>query len=153
MSVINQQHKEIVWGLWQRLNYVSVEDMAATLKNAVHSDIAWHGPHPINEIKGVDSLATGFWQPLRHAFPDLKRTCDVFIGGESEGEHWVTATGYFTGTFDHDWLGIPATGEKTYIRFGQFCVMREGKISGELPANATQEEVLALALPQAVGRS
>jgi len=32
-------------------------------------------------------------------------------------------------------------------------VMREGKISGELPANATQEEVLALALPQAVGRS
>ena len=50
----------------------------------------------INQINGVDNLDTGFWQPLRHAFPDLKRTRGVFIGGESAGDDWVTATGYFT---------------------------------------------------------
>ena len=129
MSVVNQQNKETVWGLWQRLNHTSAEEIAAALQSVLHPDVAWHGPHPINKINGVDNLVTGFWQPLRHAFPNLNRTCDVFIGGESAGDHWVTATGYFTGTFRNNWLGIPATGQKTYIRFGQFCVMTEGKIT------------------------
>ena len=129
MSELNQQNKEIVWALWRRLNHVSVDNLSANLQSAIHQNIAWHGPHPINAISGVDNLARGFWQPLRHAFPDLKRTCDIFIGGESDNDDWVTATGYFTGTLFNDWLGKPATEKKTYIRFGQFCVMREGKIS------------------------
>lgn len=129
MSARNQLNKELVWGLWQRLNHVAVDELAATLRAVVHPEIAWHGPHPIDEINGVDGLVAGFWRPLRHAFPDLNRVCDVFIGGEREGEHWVTATGYFTGTFVNDWLGIPASGQKTYIRFGQFCVMHEDRIT------------------------
>ncbi|MCP4198105.1 MAG: ester cyclase [Proteobacteria bacterium] len=133
MSKINQSNKEIVWGLWQRLNHVTVDELADALATAISPEIAWHGPHPIDEITGVDNLTTNFWQPLRHAFPDLKRTCDIFIGGENLGEYWVTATGYFTGTFANDWLmnkvAIPATREKTYIRFGQFCVLEDGKIS------------------------
>lgn len=138
MSDINQQNKAIVWEFWERLNWVSDEDMSALIKANSHPDIAWHGPHPINELHGVDNVVAGFWQPLRHAFPDLKRTTDIFVGGKSardtfnetggEQADWVTATGYFTGTFVNDWLGIPATGNKTYIRFGQFCVLREGKI-------------------------
>jgi predicted ester cyclase len=129
VSAINQHNKETVWNLWQRLNHGTDDEIAGILQTAIRPDVAWHGPHPINEINGVDNLVTGFWQPLRHAFPDLKRTCDVFIGGESLGEHWVTATGYFTGTFHNDWLGIPATGRKSYLRFGQFCVLIDGKIS------------------------
>ncbi len=133
MSEINQQNKETVWGLWQRLNHVETKDIVATLKNVIHPDIAWHGAHPINEINGIDHLAIGFWKPIRQAFPDLKRTCDVFIGGASDGDDWVTGTGYFKGTFVNDWhlpnVTIPATGEPTYIRFGQFCVMREGKMT------------------------
>ena len=133
MSATNQRNKETVWGLWQRLNHVPAEEIAATLQAAVHPDIAWHGPHPINNVNGIDNLVTAFWQPLRHAFPDLKRTCDIFVGGQSEGEDWVTATGYFTGTFHNNWqlaqAAIPATGRKTYIRFGQFYILRDGKIA------------------------
>lgn len=128
MSHINQQNKELVWGLWQRLNHTAVDDIEGVLETAVARQISWHGPHPINHIVGVSNLAINFWLPFRNAFPDLKRTCDVFIGGASEGEHWVTATGYFTGTFHKDWLTIPATGQKTYIRFGQFCVINNGEI-------------------------
>lgn len=122
-----------MWGLWQRLNHAAVGDYDRILQAAVHSDVAWNGPHPINALEGIEPVVAGFWQPLRHAFPDLKRTCDVFIGGESKGEDWVTATGYFTGSFHNDWhvgdVAIPATGERTHIRFGQFCVLREGRIS------------------------
>jgi predicted ester cyclase len=129
MSSINQQNKAVVWDVWQRLNHVSPDGIASTLQSAFKPDVAWHGPHPINEQHGLDNLVTGFWDPLRQSFPDLKRTCDIFVGGQSEGEDWVTGTGYFTGTFAHNWLGIPATGEKTYIRFGQFYVMQDEKIS------------------------
>jgi predicted ester cyclase len=129
MTAINQQNKATIWGIWQRLNYVPAGDLGDALRSAVGPDIAWHGPHPINQIIGVDQLITNFWHPFREAFPDLKRTCDILIGGNSDGDDWVTATGYFTGTFHHDWLGIPATGRKTYIRFGQFCVMAGGKIA------------------------
>jgi len=129
MSEINQHNKDLVWALWQRLNHATEEGLADVLAGAMTEDITWHGPHPINDITGVDGLVAHFWRPLRHAFPDLKRTCDVFIGGESLGEYWVTATGYFTGTFVNDWLGIPATNEKTYVRFGQFCVLEDSRIS------------------------
>jgi hypothetical protein len=40
VSAINQQNKETVWGLWQRLNHVSTEDIAATLQSAAQPDIA-----------------------------------------------------------------------------------------------------------------
>ena len=129
MSDITWQNKTAVWDLWQRLNHVSSDDIEGVLARHMAADVAWHGPHPINELHGRDRVCEGFWRPLRHSFPDLKRTCDVFIGGLDGEAQWVTATGYFTGTFQNDWLTIPATGDKTYIRFGQFCVMREGKIA------------------------
>lgn len=133
MTQLNQENKATVWECWQRLNHAPVDDYSAIIENAFSPTVAWHGPHPINEISGVENLVSGYWRPLRDAFPDLKRTTDVFIGGESEGEHWVTATGYFTGTFQNDWVmpntTIAATGNKTYIRFGQFYVMQDGKIT------------------------
>ena len=93
---------------------------------------------PIDQIIGVESVIANFWLPLLHAFPDLKRAPYVFLGGIDEssemyqtlgGEEWVTGCGYVTGTFVNDWLGIPATGNKTNIWFGVFYVMRAGKIA------------------------
>ncbi len=129
MSEVNQRNKEKVWALWQRLNHVPLDEMGPTLAAAMSSEIAWHGPHPINEIIGPEHLVRDFWMPFRRAFPDLKRSCDIFIGGESQDEHWVTSTGYFTGTFSKDWVGIPATGEKTYVRYGQFYVLVDGWVT------------------------
>ncbi|MEM6284659.1 MAG: ester cyclase [Chloroflexota bacterium] len=129
MTPINQQNKATVWHLWETLNHTPLENLAAPIKTAFHSDVKWHGPHPINEQYGVDNLITGFWEPLRRSFPDLTRTTDVFIGGADGDEYWVAGTGYFTGTFTDDWLDIPATGRNTYIRFGQFYVLAEGKIT------------------------
>lgn len=125
----NQQNKEKVWAYWQKMNYATPDQVAGIVQEAVHTDVNWNGPHPINHLEGVEALITGFWEPVRKSFPDLKRKADIFIGGMSGGEEWVSGLGYFTGTFTQDWLGIPATGEKTNIHFGQFYVMREGKIT------------------------
>ncbi len=93
-----------------------------------HFDAAcdWHTSHPINELKGPDAISDQFWQPFVKAFPDLERRTDIFFGGEFDGRFvggagiWVCATGHYAGTFRHDWLGIPATGEPAFVRFGEF---------------------------------
>ncbi|MBC8263961.1 MAG: ester cyclase [Anaerolineales bacterium] len=125
---VNQKNKENVWGFWQKLNHAEADDTANVIQSYVHEDISWKGPHPINHLQGADALITGFWQPLLQSFPDLKRKSYIFMGGQYAGDDSVSATGYFTGTFVQDWLGIPATGDKTNIRFGEFCFMQDGKI-------------------------
>jgi predicted ester cyclase len=137
-TTLNQQNKTAVWDYWQKLNHVGVENFPEVIRGAVHDDVNWNGSAPIDQLVGVDALITGFWAPLLRSFPDIKRTPYVFMGGIDEGEskygadngeEWVSGCGYLTGTFVEDWLGIPASGKKTNIHFGQFYVMRDGKIA------------------------
>lgn len=125
---INQQNKQAIWDLWQRLNYADRRQMTKLLRGALHPDVAWHGPHPLNRQLEVDAVLDNYLHPLVTAFPDLKRTCDVFLGSESAGEHWVSACGYLTGTFTSEWLGIPPTGRPAHIHFGEHCRMQDGLI-------------------------
>lgn len=125
----NQKNKALVWDYWQRLNWADNSEVPTILAKAFHRDVNWNGSHPINRLQGVHGLLEGFWLPLRAAFPDLKRRTDIFLGGSSEGEEYVTGTGHLVGTFVHDWLGIPATGEKVCVNFGQHYILREGQIA------------------------
>jgi predicted ester cyclase len=125
----NQKNKAFIWDFWQKMNHVGSDQIATVIQAAFHKDVNWNGPHPINQLEGVTALVTDFWQPLLRSFPNLKRNPYIFMGGMSGGEEWVSGVGYLTGTFAQDWLGIPATGKKTNIHFGQFYVMRDGKVS------------------------
>jgi hypothetical protein len=58
---------------------------------------------------------------LRRAFPDLQRHTDILLGGTFNDQQWVSGTGYFSGTWTQDWLGMPATGAPATIRWGEFC--------------------------------
>jgi predicted ester cyclase len=124
----NQKNKAVVWEYWQRMNHAEPKQIEGIVKKAFHKDVNWNASQPINQIVGAEALVSKFWQPLLHSFPDIKRNVDILIGGVDSDEDWVSGTGYLTGTFVHDWLGIPATGKKTNIHFGQFFVMRDEKI-------------------------
>ena len=137
-SSLNQRNKEAVWAYWSKMNYAEPGTVAKVVRQYVHDDVDWNGSAPIDRLVGVDALNTRFWEPLLESFPDLMRRPYVFMGGIDTGEsawasdtgqEWVSGCGYLTGTFVHDWLGIPATGKKTNIHFGEFNVMRDGKIS------------------------
>mgnify|MGYP001796449428 CR=1 FL=1 len=129
MTVQNQTNKSNVWDFWRRLDYATPDQFGDLFRTIAHEDINWNGSQPLNQIIGIDGVVAQVWQPLRAAFPDLKRQTDIFLGGTSGGDEWVSAHGYLIGTFANDWLGIPATGRKAHLRFGQFYIMREGKIS------------------------
>ncbi len=124
-----QVNKAMVWEFWQRLADTTPDGVAHIVRSSVNDDVSWYGPHPINHLDGVGALVAGFWRPFLHSFPGLRRESDVFLAGEFDGTEWIAATGYFTGVFAHDWVGIPATGKVARIRFGEFCRVEGGKIA------------------------
>lgn len=98
------------------------------LGNLYHADVHWHGPHPINAHQGADAVLKAFWEPFLAALPDIERRDDILICGSFKKGDWVGATGYYTGTFARDWLGIPATGGVLNIHFGEFSRLEAGKV-------------------------
>lgn len=98
------------------------------LANLYADDVAWHGPHPINALAGSAAVINTFWAPFLHALPDVERRDDIFISGNFKNGNWVGATGYYNGTFSHDWLGIRATGGVLNVRFGEFSRLENGKV-------------------------
>lgn len=138
MNHRNQENKAAVWDYWQKLNHVHDDGIADIIQTAFHEDVNWNGSAPIDRVLGVDALIADVWEPLLRSFPDLKRKPQVFMGGIDDGEsrfaggdgtEWVSGCGHLTGTFVKDWLGIPASGRRTTIHFGQFFIMSEGKIA------------------------
>ena len=125
----NQKNKALVWDFWLKMNYAEPDSVDSVARDAFHDDINWNGSQPINGLVGLDAFIGDFWQPLLRSFPDLKRHTYIFMGGLTGDEEWVSGVGYLTGTFAQDWLGIPATGDKTNIHFGQFYLIRDEKIA------------------------
>ena len=127
-KTINQRNKAVVWDYWQRMNHATPDQITGIIEKAFHKDVDWNASQPINQIRGTDGLITKFWEPFLHSFPNIRRNADILMGGINGEEEWVSGMGYLTGTFANDWLGIPATGRKTNIHFGQFLLLRDEKI-------------------------
>jgi predicted ester cyclase len=84
--------------------------------------------HPVNQLHGLDAVDAQLWQPLKQAFPDLVRCDDILMAGHWQDSDWISATGYYHGTFARDWLGIPAHQSWAYLRFGEFYRIQDGMI-------------------------
>ncbi|NNE56351.1 MAG: SnoaL-like domain-containing protein, partial [Flavobacteriales bacterium] len=133
-SELNQINKRLVWAFWQALD--SAEARTSVAERYCSPELEWYGPAPINALKGAAAFETDYWQPLQTSFPDLRRETHIFMGGQSSGRvdgqgdglMWVGGTGYLHATFDHDYLGIPATGKPVKIRWGEFCRLESEKI-------------------------
>ena len=123
-----QSNKVVVWNFWQAMNTGSETEMVALVRQHMHADVDWNGSHPLNNLRGTDALMAQYYLPMRRAFPNLRREPQIFLSGRFNDKDWVSSTGYFTGTFAADWLGLPATKQNQHLRYGEFCALREGKI-------------------------
>ena len=136
---INQANKQTVWRLWQDLEGTPMRKMRSVAASALDESIAWHGHEPLGSMWGVDGFVEGFWAPLMRSFPDLERETFLLFGGESngradgsvalDGRMWVTGTGRLNATFVADYLGIPASGTRISIPWGEFCRVDDGRIT------------------------
>jgi len=79
-------------------------------------DMIWVGPPGIGTMRGLQQFEYDLRATFLHAFPDKQAGENILL---AEGE-WVAAEGFFHATFARDWLGIPATGRPTRIRYTDF---------------------------------
>jgi predicted ester cyclase len=126
---MTSKRKQLVDELSQQIHGASADGVGELLAEYYHDDATWHGPTPIDERHGVDALAEAYWGPLLTSFPDLEKNDYILFAGEFEGGEWVCATGNLVGTFEEDWLDIPATGHATWLRYGEFHRFEDGKIA------------------------
>ncbi|MBX3567807.1 MAG: ester cyclase [Rhizobiaceae bacterium] len=92
-------------------------------------DVVWNGCHPIGRLDGAGTVVEKVFGALRESFPDLERRDDVFIAGSFGGSQWLSATGHCFGSFEQDWLGIPATGRWTSLRYGEMYRLEGDRIA------------------------
>ena len=83
--------------------------------------------HPFNQLKGADAYLSEFLLPLQDSFKGLYRRDDILMVGKSEGQSWISATGYYVGQFAKDWIGLSATKTLCYLRYGEFQRIQNGQ--------------------------
>ncbi len=137
-NTLNNRNKHIVRDFWHTLDNAPAAQWPTAIET-LHPDVVWHGHEPVGTLRGRQAFLENFWQPLLHAFPDLQRETFIFFGGESngridgdisqDGKMWVTGTGNLHATFTHDYLGIPASGKRVSIRWGEFCRLEDEHIT------------------------
>lgn len=126
-----QKEKELVWSFFEDVDNASSDTLSDVFKQYIGENYIWKGVYPFREIEGVENVIREFWRPLKTSFTSLMRRLDIFIAGTNEvsGEKWVMCMGHFMGLFDKEWLGIPANGKMTSIRFAEFNCVENGKIT------------------------
>ena len=76
-------------------------------------------PAPEPGPEGLKAVMGGFFA----AFPDMRIVVEQTVG---EGDI-VCTRGYFTGTHDGEFMGIPATGTKINVKYMDMWRLDEGK--------------------------
>ena len=125
----NIANKRCVIEIMQQMVGAPPTELADALRTGYHDDAKVSVTHPINELSGLAALNEQLWGPLRRAIPDVERRNDIVAGGRYRDANWIGCTGHYVGTFEQDWLGIPATRGVVAVRYAEGHELRDGKIA------------------------
>lgn len=92
-------------------------------------EASWLGCHPFNQLHGVLQIEDVVYGPLRRALRGMRRRDDIFMAGHWKDADWLCATGYLHGMMVGDWLGVPATENWVYLRYGEFHRIERGRVA------------------------
>jgi len=118
-----EANRKLVDDMYESMNLNKV----GAMKRHWNRNMVWAGPAGIGTKHGVEQFEGEVRRDFIHAFPDKVGEDIVRI---SEGG-WVAGAGYQDTTFAHDWLGIPATGEKVRVRYMDFWRIETDEEDGE----------------------
>lgn len=128
-QVKNIANKQRVMDIMQSLISTPSSKLDDAIRDSYHANANVNVTHPVNELMGHDAISEQFWKPLRHAIPDAERRDDFVAGGRYRDTNWIGCFGHYVGTFENDWLGIPATQGIVNVRYCEGHELRDGKIA------------------------
>ncbi len=127
---MSDEHIEIARKIAWRHACLQRADHGLEWAEPIAANSAWRLSHPFNSFSGRAEFIDGFWSPLRRALPDLERRTDIFVVGAHKGKTWAASCGYYLGSFEKDWLAIPATRRILCLHFGEILEIADGEIQG-----------------------
>ena len=116
-----QRNLELIHRMYEALN---AQDLDAH-DEYWSEDMIWHGPSGFGDIHGLDGFKNKVLKPFYKAFPDYNAKNDIELADDT----WVAATGFVTGTHQGEWLGLPPTGRPMRMRFSDFWLIKDGKLT------------------------
>ncbi|WP_394140137.1 nuclear transport factor 2 family protein [Cytobacillus oceanisediminis] len=128
MDSLNLKNKKLISKFADDLRNSSFDKIKAILERYYDENAVMYTSHPFNKIEGIDQICEVFYKPLLQSFPDIKKDIYILMAGQYEGGNWVSATGNMVATFVKDWIDIPASQGVTWIRYGEFHKIENGKI-------------------------
>jgi ketosteroid isomerase-like protein len=127
-----QAEKQLVLDHYAALAQATPASVADVLAQRTSADWHWRGMHPFYEQHGAAAVAAAFWTPFLTAMQRVQRRPDIFFAGNNHNQPgeavWVVQMGHLMGLLDHPFLGIPATGKITMLRYAEFNRVENGKI-------------------------
>ena len=124
----NIKNKRHIRKLLKNIAESSINSIQNNLRNAYHEEAELNGFHPINEIKGIESIQKKLWEPLLKSFPDLERRDNLIIGGSFQDKVFVSTISHLTGTFSNSWFDVPASQKTIHLRTCEVHQLKEDKI-------------------------
>lgn len=121
-------NKELINTLNQALYNHEPEQFVHLLNETISPDAQINMCFPFETIHGPKEYYRKVFTPLIQAIPDLEKRAYILMANEANGAEWVGTGGYYTGTFEQSWLGIPPTGKQVSMRFHEFYRIQEGKV-------------------------
>ena len=125
----NIANKRRVIDVMQQMVNTPLDELDDAIRASYHVDARVNVTHPINELSSLDAVSEQLWKPLRQAMPDVERRDDIVAGGRYRDADWIGCLGHYVGTFEQDWLGIPATHGVVAVRCAEGHEVRDGKIA------------------------
>lgn len=125
---IHAANKKAVVVKLRSLLSTPIEGLADAVENVYHDDARLFAFHPVNEHVGSAAINHSLWRPIRESFPDIERRDQIAIAGAYDDRNFVCSYSDLQGTFEHDWLDIPASHGVANLRCCEVNEIVDGKI-------------------------
>ncbi|NMR24051.1 polyketide cyclase [Pseudoalteromonas sp. NEC-BIFX-2020_002] len=128
MSTHNK-NKELIKEFTDSLYNFDINTLKTKVTNLFAEDALIQLCHPFETLANPNALIEQVYTPLADAFIGLERRDTIVMAGSSLNESdWVGCCGYYTGSFEKSWLGIPPTGHQVSMRFHEFYRIKNNKV-------------------------
>ncbi len=127
---LSMPSKKILLNLIDTINQCSGKpaELDKILHQYFSEKVSVYFSKPFKSLQGIKNCRQQFYQSLFYSFPDLEIQPYIVMGGHTKGADQVSMAGNFIGTFQKDWLGIPAHHHPTWIRFHAHFIIENSRI-------------------------
>lgn len=129
MSETHSAHRELLSEYRATLYHGQFDKLSDVVDNLFSNDAVVQLGYPFETLPSAGDLANDVYPALVEAIPDLERRDHIVMSGPTHrNSNWVGCCGYYTGSFENPWLGIPPTHQAVTMRYHEFFRIEHNQV-------------------------